>query len=59
MIALANQLGNFLGVSAAVAAIVFSIRRHAVAGVVFAFLRLCHVVSSVAQVATQATDSLE
>jgi hypothetical protein len=59
MIALASQLGDFLGVFTAVAAIVFSIRRHAVAGVVFAFLRLCHSVSSVAQVATQAPDSPE
>ena len=44
MIALASQLGHFLGIFAAIAAIILSIRRHAVTGCVFTFLRLCHFV---------------
>ncbi len=47
MIALASQLCHFPGVFAAISAIIFPIRRHAVAAFMFALLRLCHVVSSV------------
>ncbi len=49
MVALASQFRHVLRVFAAVAAIILAIGRHAVAGRVFAFLRLCHLVSPIAQ----------